>query len=131
MNKVQHFEIPVDDTGRARKFYEECFGWKMADWPMPNMEYVGMTTGPMDENNKPQEPSFINGGMFKRGGDFPVTGPTVAVTVENLEEALAKVTASGGEVMMPAKDIGGMGWYAYVKDTEGNIIGIWQDVKKA
>lgn len=131
MNKVQHFEIPVDDTTRARKFYEECFGWKTAVWPMPNMEYVGMTTGPMDEHNKPQEPSFINGGMFKRGAQFPVTGPTVAVTVDNLEEALAKVTASGGEVVMPAQDIGGMGLYAYIKDTEGNVIGVWQDLKKA
>jgi predicted enzyme related to lactoylglutathione lyase len=31
---------------------------------------------------------------------------------------------------MDKKDITGMGLYAYVKDTEGNIIGVWQDIKK-
>lgn len=24
----------------------------------------------------------------------------------------------------------GMGFYAYISDTEGNVIGLWEDVKK-
>lgn len=37
MNKVVHFEIPVDDLERAQKFYKSVFGWKMES--LPEMEY--------------------------------------------------------------------------------------------
>jgi predicted enzyme related to lactoylglutathione lyase len=33
MDKVVHFEIPFDDKQRAMKFYQECFGWRLADMP--------------------------------------------------------------------------------------------------
>ena len=132
MDKVQHFEIPADDLARARKFYEASFDWKTMDFPMPNgMQYIGLHTGPVDAKGVPQEPCFINGGMFKRGGPFVINAPTVAVVVADLDASLAKIKAAGGSIVMPKMDVAGMGWYAYVKDTEGNTIGIWQDVKKA
>lgn len=131
MNKVQHFEIPADDTSRARAFYENIFGWKTMDWPMPDAApYIGLYTGPMDEQNKMKEAGFINGGMFQRGQDFPITAPTIAVVVDDLDATIEKVIASGGSVVMEKKIVGGMGWYAYIKDTEGNTIGVWQDIKK-
>ena len=131
MNKVQHFEIPADDTSRARKFYENSFGWKTKEWPMPDgTQYIGLHTGPVDENNMWKEPGFINGGMFERNKSFPVTAPAVAVVVEDIDSALQKVQASGGSVVMEKKEIAGMGLYAYVKDTEDNIMGVWQDIKK-
>lgn len=74
MSKVQHFEIPADDLTRARKFYESCFNRQTVDWPMADgSNYVGLMTGPMDEQHMPKEPGFINGGMFQRGSQFPVT----------------------------------------------------------
>ncbi len=131
MDKVQHFEIPADDLERAKKFYESTFGWNTMDWPMPDgSNYVGLHTGPVDEKNMWKEPGFINGGMFKRGGQFPITTPTVAVVVQNLDESLGKVTAAGGTIVMAKKEIAGMGYYAYVKDTEGNVVGVWEDIKK-
>ena len=128
MDKVQHFEIPADDLARARKFYEESFGWQTASFPMAGMEYVGLHTGPVDAQNMTLEKGFINGGMFKRGGDFLIVSPTVAVVTADIEACLAKVTQAGGEIVMPKTKVGEMGLYAYVKDTEGNIIGVWQDV---
>lgn len=132
MDKVQHFEIPADDIARARAFYETCFGWKTIDFPMPDgTQYVGMHTGPVDEKNMCKESGFINGGMFKRGGIFQATAPVVAVVTEDIDAATAKVIAAGGSILAPKINVAGMGWYAYVKDTEGNTIGIWQDIKKA
>ncbi len=129
MDKVQHFEIPADDLKRARAFYEKAFQWKTMDFPMPGgMEYVGLHTGPVDKKNMWKEKGFINGGMFKRGGSFPIIGPTVAVVVVDLDESLKKIKEAGGQVLMPKMDVAGMGFYAYVKDTEGNVIGVWQDV---
>ncbi len=131
MNKVQHFEIPADDTSRARTFYEKVLGWKTSEFPMPDgTPYIGLHTGPVDENNKMTETGFINGGMFQRGQDFPITAPTVAVVVDDIDATIEKVKSEGGSVHMEKKDIGGMGLYAYIKDTEGNIIGLWQDNKK-
>lgn len=34
-NSIVHFEIPADDVSRAKKFYEDVFGWKISDpWKM-------------------------------------------------------------------------------------------------
>lgn len=129
MDKVQHFEIPADDVARARKFYEGVFGWKTMEFPMPGMLYVGLHTGPVDEKNMWKEAGFINGGMFQRNPQFPVQGPTVAITVDDIDASLAKVKATGGTVLMEKMEIAGMGLYAYIKDTEGNIIGVWQNLQ--
>jgi len=43
------------------------------------------------------------------------------------------VTSAGAgstSVFMAKHGIGEMGWYAQVKDTEGNVIGLWQNLKK-
>jgi predicted enzyme related to lactoylglutathione lyase len=129
MDKVQHFEIPVDDIARAKKFYAGVFGWGTMDFPMPGMQYVGLHTGPVDEKNMPKDSGFINGGMFQRSPKFPLTGPTIAMTVDDIDASLKKVKAAGGEVMMEKMQIADMGLYAYIKDTEGNVIGIWQNLK--
>lgn len=129
MDKVQHFEIPADDLARARRFYEEVFGWRTMEFPMPDMTYVGLHTGPVDEKNMWKEPGFINGGMFQRSPKFPLQGPTVAVTVEDIHAALTKAKAAGGTVMMEVTKIADMGLYAYVRDTEGNVIGVWQNLQ--
>lgn len=128
MDKVQHFEVPVDDIARAKKFYTGVFGWGAMDFPMPGMQYVGLHTGPVDEKNMWKEPGFINGGMFQRNPKFPLKGPTIAITVDDIDASIKKVKAAGGEVMMEKMQIADMGLYAYIKDTEGNVIGIWQNL---
>lgn len=131
MNKVQHFEIAVDDISRAKKFYETLFGWNMAEMPMPEGGvYVGMQTGPVDEKRMPKEPGYIGGGMFKRDLHLPMSGTTIAITVENLDNMLQEVKTAGGTVMMEKMEVMGMGYYAYIKDTEGNVIGLWQNLEK-
>ena len=132
MDKVQHFEIPADDVARARKFYEGAFGWTTAEWPMPDGGmYIGLHTGPTDEKNMVQEPGFINGGMFPRGKNFAATGVVITPVVADIHATLEKVQAGGGKVIAEPKTIPEMGIYAYVQDTEGNTIGLWQSLKKS
>lgn len=38
MDPVVHFEIPVDDAVRAKKFYPSIFGWELGE--MPGMDYT-------------------------------------------------------------------------------------------
>ncbi len=128
MDSVVHFEIPADDTARAQKFYSDVFGWNIVKAPMPGMEYFMVYTTPTDDKQTPAKPGAINGGMQKRMA--PGESPVLVVSVANLDEALAKATASGAVVVMPKMQVADMGLYARITDTEGNTIGLWQDLKK-
>ena len=124
MDKVVHFEIPVDDLERAQKFYKGVFGWKMD--AVPEMEYILIGTTPVDENGMPTETGGINGGMMKR--QKPFNSPIITINVENIEEAMKKVMKMGGKMVREKMQVGDMGYASYFKDTEGNIIGLWQKI---
>lgn len=122
MNKVVHFEVPFDDKARAMKFYSSAFGWKLTD--IAEMSYVMAETTRVNEQQMPVEPGAINGGLFQRPKEAP--NPTIYVGVESIDAALKKVEAAGGKVVTPNTPIPGMGAYARVSDTEGNVIGLFQ-----
>jgi predicted enzyme related to lactoylglutathione lyase len=121
--KVVHFEVPYDDGDRARRFYSRAFGWELT--PMPGMEYTVVATGPMSPDGRPTEPGYINGGLLSRSGSAG-PGPVVVVDVEDIDAALAAVEQAGGSTVTGRTAVGQMGWTAYVTDTEGNVVGLWQ-----
>jgi predicted enzyme related to lactoylglutathione lyase len=120
--KVVHFEIPFDDKARAMKFYKDAFAWNLTD--MAGMNYVMAESVAVDDKRMPREPGAINGGLFQRPKEAP--HPTLYVSVESIDEALTKVKAGGGTVVTPNTPIPGMGAYARIADTEGNVIGLFQ-----
>jgi predicted enzyme related to lactoylglutathione lyase len=122
MAKVVHFEIPFDNKERAMKFYAESFEWKLDD--MPQMNYVMAQSVDVDEKHMPKETGAINGGLFPRAKEAP--NPTIYVDVKSVDDAIRKVQAAGGRVITPNTAIPGMGAFARVADTEGNVIGIYQ-----
>ena len=126
MDKVVHFEIPADDMTRAEKFYNDNFGWKITKVPMPGGEYFLVNTVDTDEKGMPKSPGAINGGLMKREGTGQT--PVIVIKVASLEHALEKIKKSGGKVVMDKMNVGDMGLYARITDTEGNVIGIWQDL---
>lgn len=121
MDSVVHFEVPADDLGRAKTFYGEVFGWKTMD--IPHMDYVMVETTET-ENRRPTQPGAINGGMMRR--DEIATSPVIVVGVQSIEATLKKVERAGGKVVMPKVQVGDMGHYARVADSEGNVIGLWE-----
>lgn len=123
MNKVVHFEIPADDLSRAKKFYQDTFGWQLQD--VPDMSYTMVRTTETDEKWMPKEPGAINGGMLKRNDAVPV--PSFAIDVGNLDEAIEKVKKAGGVIIKGKTSVGPMGFIAYFKDSEGNILSLWQN----
>lgn len=129
MDKVVHFELPADNVERAKKFYEAVFDWKIKKEEMPGMEYYSVVTGKQDANGRGAEMNAINGGMAKRS-DF-MKSTTVVANVASVEETIKKAQANGGKLVMPTQKMGDFGLYAKITDAEGNVIGIWQDVKKA
>jgi uncharacterized protein len=123
MDKVVHFEVPFDDAERAHGFYREAFGWQLAS--MPGMGYTLVTTTPTDESGRPGEAGGINGGMLARQG--PISSPVITIGVEDLDDSLARIEKLGGKVEIGRQPVGDMGFSAYVRDTEGNLIGLWQN----
>jgi len=122
MDKVVHFEIPFDDKKRAMKFYADAFDWKLTD--MAEMSYVMAETTAVNEKQRPTEPGAINGGLFQRPKDAP--NPVVYVGVSSVDQSLKKVQAAGGKIVTPKTPIPGMGAYARVADTEGNVVGLFE-----
>ena len=121
--RVVHFEIPFDDGDRARAFYREAFGWEVSQ--MPEFDYTAAATGPAGEQG-PTEPGYINGGMFRRDGG-PLSGPIITLDVENIEDTLAKIESLGGSGVGEKLPVGDMGFAAYFRDPEGNVMGLWQN----
>lgn len=125
MNKVVHFEIPADNIERVRGFYADVFGWKIN--AMPDMDYTIFHTGPTDEKGMALEKGFINGGMMKRAGE--IKNPVITIDVADIDEYAKKIITAGGRVIRPKMDVGDIGYAAYFRDTEGNIMGLWQNKK--
>ena len=127
MDKVVHFEIPVDDAARAREFYGSAFDWDLNEMDMGggNM-YTTVTTTAIDEaTRQPTEPGGINGGLMQRTGDTPA--PVVTIGVDSIDETLKKVEAGGGSTVQPRTEIRDMGAFAYFKDSENNVVGLWEN----
>jgi predicted enzyme related to lactoylglutathione lyase len=122
MDKVVHFEIPFDSKQRAMKFYADSFGWRLVD--VPEMKYVMAHTVAVDEQQMPTEKGAINGGLFERPREAP--NPTIYVGVQSVDATIKKVEAAGGKVVTPRTPIPGMGAFARVADTEGNIVGLFE-----
>ena len=119
--RIVHFELPYDDGERARAFYGDLFGWDLQSYP--GMDYTMVSTGPSGEQG-PTEPGYINGGMGQRS--TTLASPTVVIDVEDIDATLARVEAAGGAVLSPKEPVASMGFSAYFKDTEGNIVGLWE-----
>jgi uncharacterized protein len=126
MDSVVHFEIPADDTTRASKFYKDVFGWNIMKWEGP-MPYWMLGTADSDENGRPKNPGAINGGMGKR--EAPLKSITVTINVADIEKALQKVEKAGGKTVSKKQPIGDMGFTAYFKDSEGNVVGLFQPTR--
>ena len=125
MRKVVHFEIPADDIERAKNFYGSVFGWQLQTMEMPGGSYTVVMTTPVDETSQlPTEPGAINGGMMQRDDRTP--SPVITIDVDGIDQALKEVEDAGGSTVTPRTEIPGMGAFAYFKDPEGNVLGLWE-----
>jgi predicted enzyme related to lactoylglutathione lyase len=120
--RVVHFEIPAEDQDRAKEFYTSAFGWNITT--MPEIGYTSLGTIPTDEQGMPTEPGAINGGMFRREGEL--TGPIITVDVDDIDAALEKIGSLGGSTVRARGAVPQMGYFAYFRDSEGNLMGLWQ-----
>lgn len=121
MPRVVHFEIHAENPERALAFYRALFDWRFEQWG--GQDYWLVTTGPDDQPG-------INGGLLPRRG--PIDGQAViayvcTVDVPSVDASVERALALGGQLALAKMPIPGVGWLAYVKDTEGNLFGMMQN----
>jgi predicted enzyme related to lactoylglutathione lyase len=103
--KVVWFELPADDTARARTFYGGLFDWQFEQWDGPT-EYH--TTG---------------GGAIKPANGKK--GALVYFGTDDIDASVARVRELGG-IASDAQEIPGVGRFSACVDTEGNPFALYQ-----
>ena len=84
-------------------------------------------TTPSNQQGMPTEPGAINGGMTKR--QDPVKTPVITIDVNDIDSTLKSIEKLGGKVVQKKQPVADMGFTAYFKDTEGNVVGLWQNAQ--
>jgi uncharacterized protein len=127
MDSVGHFEIPAKDPKRASAFYTSAFGWEFMKYP--GLDYWRAATTATGKDGIPTTPGAINGGLAKKGGALKAL--TITIVVADIDVALKKVSEFGGKVLVKKEAVaGGMGFTAYFSDTEGNVMGLYQNPRQ-
>ena len=103
-NGVAHFDIAGPDLDALGDFYRSVFGWE----PLPQGPGYTLLRTPDDGPN-----GALN--------EADAAAVTIGVAVDDLDQAVAAATASGGSVEMPPTD---NGWVvkAQVRDPAGNLL---------
>ena len=55
-----------------------------------------------------------------------LSSPVIYISVKNIDQAATAIEQNGGKVIQPRTPVGNFGFAAYFRDTEGNIVGLWQ-----
>jgi uncharacterized protein len=114
MGRVVYFEVTADDLERAAGFYAKAFGWRSENSPFAE-GYKLADTG---------EGSGINGAIMQR--TFQAQPTIVWIQVHDIDAAIEGVRDAGGSTVNEKSTIPGEGQVAYVRDTEGNLLGLKQ-----
>lgn len=115
-NAINWFEIPCEDLDRATAFYENILGAKMNRLSMGDPMAMFAS-----------EPTGTGGTLVKRSLQRPGrAGTMVYLNCDgDLDGVLARIPQAGGLVLMPKTEVpGGHGYFACVRDSEGNHIGL-------
>lgn len=118
-NAINWFEIPVTDMPRATRFYEQTLATSL------KQELFDGTP------NAIFGAEGIKGALVKDGRAPTAGGPLPYLNVNGqLDAVLGRVPSAGGRVVKGRTNIGPMGAYAIVLDTEGNEIGLHEAAKR-
>lgn len=110
-----HFEYESPDPASSQEFFSKALGWTFQQWH--DFPYWLTTTGPDDQDG-------INGALMPSEDGKPRT--VIVMGVPDLEEALDRVSAAGGETVTAIQEIPEVGKFAYCCDPQGIRFGLFQ-----
>jgi uncharacterized protein len=113
-------DLQTTDQSAGKQFYSSLFGWTYDDRQSPGdggVYSMAMVNGETVAAIAPMPPGA------------PAGRPTAwntYIAVDKVDAAVDNVGPVGGQVLMPAFDIGDAGRMAFVADPTGAIVGLWQ-----
>ncbi len=108
--KIEWLEIPAPDLATAREFYASLFGWAIESY---SPDYAVFRSG------------TLQGGL-SRGLQPNGQGIGFSITVDDIEAMLARIVATGGNIIREKYHLGGdLGYCARFEDPNGNQIELW------
>lgn len=115
------FEIPADDLDRAQRFYETMLGQ-----PLRRECFGGTDIAVFPSGGKPNS----SGALIRMEECRPsVQGSVVYLSVDDLGPVLERARAQGGDTIVDRTALPpGMGFFARLRDCEGNRVGLWSPV---
>jgi predicted enzyme related to lactoylglutathione lyase len=109
IGKIVWFEVPVENTDRARTFYGQLMGWQFETFDRADDYFL----------------TYEGGGAIHPANGRK--GPLVYFGTDDIEASVARVRELRGSANEP-REIPGVGRYAECSDPEGNAFGFYQVV---
>jgi uncharacterized protein len=115
-NAINWVEIPALDIYRAAAFYSAVYGKSLQVNEQTVRKLVIL----------PHENGGVGAALNQSAGFEPGDkGPLVYLNAgQDLNPMLNRVEAAGGRIVTPKTDLGGNGFYAIIRDTEGNHVAL-------
>ena len=111
-------ELMTSDTGQAKEFYGQLFGWASQDLPMKDMTYTIFKKGEKGIGGMLQIPAQEQGKIPPRWLSY--------IMVANLDEMIIKAETLGAQVKVGATVVDGMGRFAILIDPTGAAVALWE-----
>ena len=116
-NHIAHFEIFASDVERARRFYEQVFGWRFEVGGPPDFYLI--STGPTVDRG------ITQGLIAKRQGPAAqgaLNSFRCTISVSSVADTAKAIEAAGGKLRSAIVDIPGVGQLVEFFDTDGNVV---------
>jgi len=108
---VRLFVFPVKEIARAKALYGRLLGTEPY---VDGAYYVGFRVGDQEI------------GLDPHGHNKGMNGPIGYFQVDDIKKSLQALLDAGAQLQQAVKDVGGGKLIAWVKDADGNIIGLMQ-----
>ena len=119
---INWFEIPVNDFGRAKKFYETILGFSMKEKQVGNSQ-MGFFQHDMEDDGR--------GGAIVYDPEFYTpceNGTLIYLNCEpHIQEVLDRVVNAGGQILQNKTEVAvtqNLGFWALIRDSEGNRVAL-------
>jgi predicted enzyme related to lactoylglutathione lyase len=110
-------ELMTSDAPAAMTFYQTVFGWQPSET---------MDMGPMGKYHMFNRPHGMIGGMMNKPAELAHVPPNwqIYFLVPDITSAVARITASGGQVLNGPMEVPGGDWIVNAMDPQGGAFSL-------
>jgi predicted enzyme related to lactoylglutathione lyase len=120
-NPFVHVELNTADPEKAKAFYSKLFQWQLETMKNPAVPDAGYTMINVGKGT--------GGGIMKQIPGGPA-GWVAYVEVDDIQAAMKKAKSLGAKVMKDVTEVKDMGWFGFIQDPTGAVLGLWKTKSK-